>query len=66
MIKLIKDWYEDNFTDPNQVSLALVLIFSVIVTYILVQTQHPAYRDLEYFLTYMSNGLPINGPSSRK
>lgn len=28
--------------------------------------QHPAYRDLEYFLTYMSNGLPINGPSSRK
>ena len=29
MIKLIKDWYTDNFTDPNQVSLALVLIFSI-------------------------------------
>ncbi len=28
--------------------------------------QHPAYRDLEYFLTYMSNGLPLNGPASRK
>ena len=28
--------------------------------------QHPAYRDLEYFLTYMSNGLPVNGPASRK
>ena len=41
MIKLIKDWYTDNFTDPNQVSLALVLIFSIIVTYILVQTIAP-------------------------
>jgi len=28
--------------------------------------QHPAYRELEYFLTVMSNGLPINGPASRK
>ena len=28
--------------------------------------QSDAYRDLEYFLTYMSNGLPINGPASRK
>lgn len=24
------------------------------------------YRNLEYFLTYMSNGLPLNGPSARK
>ncbi|ORU89794.1 MAG: sulfur oxidation c-type cytochrome SoxA [Cycloclasticus sp. symbiont of Poecilosclerida sp. M] len=24
------------------------------------------YRNLEYFLTYMSNGLPVNGPASRK
>lgn len=24
------------------------------------------YRNLEYFLTYMSNGLPLNGPGSRK
>ncbi|PCH83850.1 MAG: sulfur oxidation c-type cytochrome SoxA [Piscirickettsiaceae bacterium] len=28
--------------------------------------QSEAYRNLEYFLTYMSNGLPINGPASRK
>jgi len=24
------------------------------------------YRNLEYFLTYMQNGLPLNGPGSRK
>ena len=24
------------------------------------------YRNLEYFLTYMSNGLPLNGPGARK
>ncbi len=28
--------------------------------------QSEEYRNLEYFLTYMSNGLPINGPSYRK
>ena len=28
--------------------------------------QSEAYRNLEYFLTYMSNGLPINGPATRK
>ena len=28
--------------------------------------QSEAYRNLEYFLTYMSNGLPLNGPSYRK
>jgi len=30
------------------------------------KAQSEEYRNLEYFLTYMSNGLPINGPSSRK
>ena len=30
------------------------------------QPQGPEYRNLEYFLTYMSNGLPLNGPSARK
>ncbi|MGB0713890.1 MAG: sulfur oxidation c-type cytochrome SoxA, partial [Gammaproteobacteria bacterium] len=30
------------------------------------KAQGPEYRNLEYFLTYMSNGLPYNGPSSRK
>lgn len=55
MIKLIKDWYEDNFTDPNQVSLALVLIFSVIVTYVLVQTIAPILVAI--VLAYMLEGL---------
>jgi len=28
--------------------------------------QSESYKNLEYFVTYMSNGLPINGPASRK
>ncbi len=28
--------------------------------------QSEEYRDLEYFMSYMSNGLEYNGPSSRK
>ena len=28
--------------------------------------QSAAYRNLEYFLTYMSNGMELNGPASRK
>ena len=28
--------------------------------------QGPEYRNLEYFLTYMSNGLAFNGPGARK
>ena len=55
MIKLIKDWYTDNFTDPNQVSLALVCIFSIIVTYILVQTIAPILVAI--VLAYMLEGL---------
>lgn len=30
------------------------------------KAQSEVYRNLEYFLTYMSNGLPFNGPSYRK
>lgn len=30
------------------------------------EAQGEEYRNLEYFLTYMSNGLPINGPGARK
>jgi sulfur-oxidizing protein SoxA len=29
------------------------------------KAQSETYRDLEYFLTYMSNGLPVAGPGSR-
>jgi putative permease len=55
MIKLIKDWYAENFTDPNQVSLALVLIFSITVTYILIQTIAPILVAI--VLAYMLEGL---------
>jgi len=55
MIKLIKDWYTDNLTDPNQVSLALVLIFSIILTYIIVQTIAPILVAI--VLAYMLEGL---------
>lgn len=55
MIKLIKDWYTDNFTDPNQVSLVLVLIFSIILTYIIVQTIAPILVAI--VLAYMLEGL---------
>ncbi|MGH6716545.1 MAG: sulfur oxidation c-type cytochrome SoxA, partial [Bradyrhizobium sp.] len=27
--------------------------------------QSKDYRDLEYYLSYVSNGLPISGPGSR-
>ncbi len=30
------------------------------------EAQGEEYRNLEYFLSYMSNGLPYNGPSARK
>jgi sulfur-oxidizing protein SoxA len=30
------------------------------------QLQSEAYRNLEYFQTLMSQGMPVNGPSSRK
>lgn len=30
------------------------------------ELQSTAYQELEYFLTYMSNGLPLNGPALRK
>jgi len=30
------------------------------------KAQSSQYRNLEYFLTYMSNGLEVNGPSARK
>jgi len=30
------------------------------------ELQSEPYRNLEYFLSYMSNGLPVNGPGARK
>ncbi len=31
-----------------------------------IPAQSPEFRNLEYFLSFMSNGIPINGPSTRK
>jgi sulfur-oxidizing protein SoxA len=28
--------------------------------------QSRAYRNLEYFMTYMNNGMELNGPATRK
>jgi L-cysteine S-thiosulfotransferase len=30
------------------------------------ELQSEMYRNLEYFLSYMANGLPLNGPATRK
>ncbi len=30
------------------------------------EMQSPEYRNLEYFLSYMNNGMELNGPASRK
>ena len=58
MIKIFKDWYDANFTDPNQVSLALVLLFSILITYILIETISPILVAI--VLAYMLEGLVQN------
>ena len=58
MLNYLKQWYEENFTDPNQVSLALIVIFSVLITYILVQTISPIL--VATVLAYMLEGLVQN------
>jgi len=30
------------------------------------EPQSQIYRELEYFLSYMSNGMELNGPASRR
>jgi sulfur-oxidizing protein SoxA len=29
------------------------------------EAQSDEYRDVDYYLSYMSNGLPISGPGAR-
>ena len=59
MLNYIKQWYDANFfTDPNQVSLAWILIFSILVTYILIQTISPILVAI--VLAYMLEGLVQN------
>ena len=58
MLNYLKQWYEENLTDPNQVSLALIVIFSVLITYILIQTISPILVAI--VLAYMLEGLVQN------
>ncbi len=58
MLNYLKKWYDANFTDPNQVSLALILIFSILITYILIQTISPILVAI--VLAYMLEGLVQN------
>ena len=58
MLNYLKEWYEENFTDPNQVSLALIVIFSVLITYILIQIISPILVAI--VLAYMLEGLVQN------
>ena len=58
MLNYLKQWYDENFTDPNQVSLALIVIFSVLITYILIQTISPILVAI--VLAYMLEGLVQN------
>lgn len=55
MIKFLKDWYENNLTDPNQVSLAMVILSSILIIYILIQTISPILVAI--VLAYMLEGL---------
>ena len=58
MLNYLKQSYDENFTDPNQVSLALIVIFSVLITYILIQTISPILVAI--VLAYMLEGLVQN------
>ena len=41
MLKFFKDWYDTHLTDPNQVALALLVLFITLITYILLATVVP-------------------------
>ena len=41
MFRFFKEWYDSHLTDPNQVALALIILFITLVTYILLATVAP-------------------------
>jgi len=55
MLKFFKDWYNTYLTDPNQVALALLILFVSIITYILLATVVPIL--VAVVLAYMLEGL---------
>ena len=55
MLKFFKDWYNTHLTDPNQVALALLILFISIITYILLATVVPILVAI--ILAYMLEGI---------
>jgi len=41
MFKFFKDWYNTHLTEPNQASFALIILFTILILYILVETVAP-------------------------
>ena len=55
MLKFFKDWYNTHLTDPNQVALALLILFITLITYILLATVVPILVAI--ILAYMLEGI---------
>ena len=55
MLKFFKDWYNTYLTDPNQVALALLILFITLITYILLATVVPILVAI--ILAYMLEGI---------
>ena len=55
MFRFFKEWYDSHLTDPNQVALALIILFISLTTYILLATVTPILVAI--ILAYMLEGL---------
>ena len=55
MFRFFKEWYDSHLTDPNQVALALIILFISLTTYILLATVAPILVAI--ILAYMLEGI---------
>ena len=55
MYKFFKDWYNTHLTEPNQASFALIILFTIIILYVLIETVAPIL--VAVVLAYMLEGL---------
>ena len=55
MFKFFKDWYNTHLTEPNQASFALIILFTILILYVLVETVAPILVAI--ILAYMLEGL---------
>ena len=55
MFRFFKEWYDSHLTDPNQVALALIILFITLITYILLATVAPILVAI--ILAYMLEGI---------